>query len=88
MMENFFLAIITGLVIIIFAMLYRVIIGPSIYDRINALLVIGADIILLLIVIGFYLGRVGMYIDISIAYGVLSFLILVVLARYFTGKET
>lgn len=87
-METFFLSIIVGLVIIIFAMLYRVIKGPSVYDRINALLVIGADIILLLLVIGFYLGRVGMYIDISIAYGVLSFLVLIVLARFFTGKET
>lgn len=86
-MENFFLAIIAGLVLIILIMIYRAIIGPSIFDRLNAILVIGADIILLLIVVGFYMDRVGMYVDIAIAYGILSFLILVVLAKYFSERE-
>ena len=86
-MENFFLAILAGLVVIILIMIYRAIIGPSIFDRLNAILVIGADIILLLIVVGFYMDRVGMYVDIAIAYGILSFLILVVLAKYFSEME-
>lgn len=87
-MDKLFLGLIVGLVLIILLMLVRVFQGPSVYDRLNGLGVIGADIILLLVLIGYYNKRADMFVDISIAYAILGFISLVVIAKYFEGEET
>jgi multicomponent Na+:H+ antiporter subunit F len=68
-------------------MLYRVLKGPSVYDRLNGLNVIGVDTILLLVLFGYLDGRPDMFVDISIAYAILGFISLVVLAKFLGGKE-
>lgn len=85
-MDKLFLALVVGLIIIIVLMLFRVFKGPTVYDRLNGLGVIGTDTILLLILFGFLNGRVDMYVDIAISYGVLGFISLVVLAKYLEDK--
>ena len=57
-----------AVVIIIGLMLFRVFQGPTIYDRMNGLGVIGADTILLLVLFGYMDGRPDMYVDIAISY--------------------
>ena len=52
-----------AVVIIIGLMLQRVFQGPTIYDRMNGLGVIGADTILLLVLFGYIDGRPDMYVD-------------------------
>ncbi len=84
--DHLFIALIIGLLIIIILMLYRVIKGPTAFDRLNGLGVIGTDTILLLILFGFLNKRVEMYVDIAIAYGILGFISLVVLAKYIESK--
>ncbi|MFZ5943950.1 MAG: monovalent cation/H+ antiporter complex subunit F [Bacillota bacterium] len=87
-MDAVFYGLIVGLVIVILLMLIRVFQGPSVYDRLNGLGVIGADTILLLVLFGYIDKRPDMYVDISIAYAVLGFISLVVIAKYIGGKET
>lgn len=84
--DYFFMALIVGIGIVIFAMMFRVFQGPSIYDRLNGLGVIGADTILLLILIGYIDKRPDMYVDISISYAILGFISSVVIAK-FVGRK-
>ena len=75
-----------AVVIIIGLMLFRVFQGPTIYDRMNGLGVIGADTILLLILFGYLDGRPDMYVDIAISYAILGFICSVIVAKYMGGK--
>lgn len=84
--DLFFMALIAGLGVVIFAMMFRVFQGPTIYDRLNGLGVIGADTILLLILIGYIDKRPDMYADISISYALLGFISSVVFAKYVGSK--
>lgn len=76
-----------AVVIIIGLMLFRVFQGPTIYDRMNGLGVIGADTILLLILFGYMDGRPDMYVDIAISYAILGFICSVIVAKYMGGKD-
>ena len=86
-MLNFFTAIMAGYVLLVILMLYRVLKGPTIFDRLNGLGVIGTQIIILLILIGFIDDRVDMFVDIAVSYSLLGFVSLLVLAKYLTEEE-
>lgn len=85
-LEKFFVALIGGLIFIVLLMSFRVFKGPTVFDRLNGLGVIGTDAILILILIGFLENRVEMYVDIAISYAILGFISLVVIAKYLEGK--
>ena len=76
-----------AVVIIIGLMLQRVFQGPTIYDRMNGLGVIGADTIVLLVLFGYIDGRPDMYVDIAISYAILGFICSVIVAKYLGGKD-
>lgn len=76
-----------AVVIIIGLMLQRVFQGPTIYDRMNGLGVIGADTILLLVLFGYIDNRPDMYVDIAISYAILGFICSVIVAKYMGGKD-
>ena len=76
-----------AVVIIIGLMLFRVFQGPTIYDRMNGLGVIGADTILLLVLFGYMDGRPDMYVDIAMSYAILGFICSVIVAKYMGGKD-
>ncbi|MBQ5659212.1 MAG: pH regulation protein F [Peptococcaceae bacterium] len=75
-----------AVVIIIGLMLFRVFQGPTIYDRMNGLGVIGADTVLLLVLFGYMDKRPDMYVDIAISYAILGFICSVIVAKYMGGK--
>lgn len=87
MMTAFFYFILVATIGLIVLMLYRVFVGPTIFDRLNGLGVIGADTIMLLMIIGYIDGRPEMYIDIALSYALLGFVSSVVIARYVEGVE-
>lgn len=68
-------------------MLYRAYKGPSVYDRMNAVGVIGADVIVLIVLFGYLDKRPDMYVDISMAYAFLGFIGSVVVAKFLGGKK-
>jgi multicomponent Na+:H+ antiporter subunit F len=76
-----------GIVIMIGCMLYRVIKGPSIYDRLNGIFVIGTDIIILLLLLGYADGRMDMYVDIALYYAFLGFISTIVIARFIRRRD-
>lgn len=86
-MDMVYKILLVAMVILVAVMLPRVFEGPTIYDRLNGLGVIGADTILLLVLIGFVDGRPDMYVDIAISYAILGFISSVIIAKYIGGKK-
>ncbi|MCU6763131.1 putative monovalent cation/H+ antiporter subunit F [uncultured Roseburia sp.] len=86
-MHTIYLIIMAVLLFIIFLMVIKMIKGPSIYDRMNGLSVIGANVVILLVLYGFLDGRPEMFIDIAIAYGILGFVTNIIVAKYLGGKK-
>ena len=70
--EMFFLFVLSALASLIGVYLYRVIRGPSVFDRVLGLNGISTKAIILLIVIGTVYGRVDMFVDISTGYALLN----------------
>ena len=86
-MNTIWSVVMVAVVIIIGLMLQRVFQGPTIFDRMNGLGVIGADTILLLVLFGYVDGRPDMYVDIAISYAILGFICSVVVAKNLGGKN-
>ena len=70
---------------IIFALL-RLIIGPTSFDRVVALDTLNIIITASIVLIAFIL-KSSLYLDIALAYGILSFLETIVFARFLEGKQ-
>ena len=86
-MNVIFLALMVSIIFVIAMMLERVFQGPTIYDRMNGLGVIGADTILMLVLFGYLDERPDMYIDIALSYAMLGFIGSVIVAKYLGGKN-
>ena len=86
-MNIIFAVLMISIIFVIGMMLQRVFQGPTVYDRMSGLGVIGADTILLLVLFGYIDGRPDMYVDIAIAYAMLGFLDSVIIAKYLGGKD-
>lgn len=86
-MNVIWIILMLAIVVIIGLMLQRVFQGPTVYDRMNGLGVIGADTILLLVLFGYIDGRPDMYVDIAISYAILGFVGSVIIAKYLGGKN-
>ena len=83
-MQIIFYIMMVAILLIIGTMLQR---GPTIFDRMNALGVIGADTILLLVLFGYIDKRPDMYVDIAISYAILGFIGSLIVAKFIGGKR-
>lgn len=86
-MTAFFLYSSVVLTIIIAVPLYRVIKGPTVYDRLIATNAIATKTIVLICLIGFLYGRIDMFIDITLAYAILGFIGSLIIAKYLTSRR-
>lgn len=86
-MDTIFKFLIFGTVLVMGLMLVRVLKGPSVYDRLNGLFVIGIDVIFLLLLVGFSIDRQDMFVDIAITYGILGFLSTMIIAMFLGGTH-
>lgn len=86
MMDKFFLYYTIVLTVIIFIPLYRVVKGPTIFDRMLGAGAIGTKTMVLILAIGFIFNRVDMFVDITLAYAVLNFIGTIAIAK-FLGTE-
>ena len=68
-------------------MLIRVLKGPSIFDRLNGIFVIGLDIIFVLLLVGYATDRADMFVDIAISYGLLGFVSTMIVAMFLGGTH-
>lgn len=65
---------------------YRVAAGPTVYDRILGVGVMGTKAIVLITLVGFIFDRFDMFIDIALAYALLNFIGTVAIAKYLERK--
>lgn len=86
-MDTFLLALTVFLVLLFVASLYRVAAGPTIFDRAIGVGLIGTNAVLVLVLIGFLYNRVDMFVDLALAYGMLNFIGVVALAKYFEHQR-
>jgi multicomponent Na+:H+ antiporter subunit F len=85
-MKIFFLYILVLLAILLGVYLYRVLQGPTIFDRVLGLNGISTKAIILLIVMGTYFERVDMFVDISTGYALLNLVGALAVAKYLERK--
>ena len=85
-MKIFFLYILVLLAILLGVYLYRVLQGPTIFDRVLGLNGISTKAIILLIVMGTYLERVDMFVDISTGYALLNLVGALAVVKYLEQK--
>lgn len=67
--------------------LYRVLAGPTIFDRLLGINLIGTKAIILLLLLGVLSGRTEMFVDISLSYALISLVGVLTLAKTFEGPR-
>ena len=78
-------AVLTAIVVVlagVLLVLYRVISGATLHDRILAVNVIGTKTIVLLALVGFLYRRPGFFLDIALAYALINFIATIAVLRY------
>jgi multicomponent Na+:H+ antiporter subunit F len=86
---NAFLSALTvGIALTMSLSLFRLLRGPTLWDRLSGLGLIGTKTIVLLLLIGTVTGREDIFVDITLSYTLISFIGALALAKYFEGKET
>jgi multicomponent Na+:H+ antiporter subunit F len=83
-MNTFFLYSAVVLTAIIAVPLYRVVRGPTVYDRLVGANAVATKTIVLICLIGFLYDRISMFVDITLAYAILGFLGSLMMAKYLT----
>ncbi|HYE90842.1 MAG TPA: monovalent cation/H+ antiporter complex subunit F [Terriglobales bacterium] len=79
------LAIAAGVVMLglVAVYVYRLAVGPTVFDRLLGLSGFGTKTTLVLLLIGAGYERLEMFVDLSLAYALLSFVGAIAAARYF-----
>jgi multicomponent Na+:H+ antiporter subunit F len=88
MMEAFILNISLAIGLLVLLSLYRAVTGPMVLDRVVSVGVIGTKTTVLLIMMGVIYRRVDMFVDISIAYAMLSFIATLAAAKFFLVRKS
>lgn len=85
-LEGFFLinSLILGLFVLL--CLYRVVFGPTLFNRLIGANVIGTKTLIILALMGFIYRRIEMFIDISLVYALLNFIVTLAAAKYLQRK--
>ena len=86
-MQDYFVALAVVLTIIIFLPLIRVILGPTLYDRMLGAGAIATKTMVLVLLIGFVFDRVDMFVDITMAYAALNFIGVIAIAKYLGSRR-
>jgi multicomponent Na+:H+ antiporter subunit F len=82
MTEYFPIIMGVALFIMMIPVFYRIWVGPTGFDRILGVNVIGTKTAVLLVIIGTVYDRVDMFVDFAIAYALLNFVGAIVVSRY------
>lgn len=86
-MTAFFLYSTVILTIIIAIPLYRVIKGPTVFDRLMGTNAIASKTIVLICLLGYIFDRIEMFIDITLAYAILGFISIMAIAKFVSSKR-
>lgn len=87
-MTLFLVFVLYILALMIVMYLYRVVRGPTVFDRVLGLNGISTKAIILLVVIGTVYERVEMFVDISTGYALLNLVGALAIAKYLEQRGT
>ncbi len=76
------------LAIVIVIPFYRVVKGPTVFDRLLGAGTIGTKTMVLICIIGFEFQRIDMFVDITLAYAILNFIGVIAIAKYFETQRS
>ena len=82
-MNGLVTVLIVLVVVIISIPFYRVVRGPTVFDRLLAIGAIGGKIIALILLFGLLFERLEMFVDIALGYAILNFIGGIAMAEYF-----
>jgi multicomponent Na+:H+ antiporter subunit F len=85
-MTTFFFFVLITLTALMLVYFYRVVRGPSVFDRVLGLNGISTKAIVLLVVIGTLFERVDMFVDISTGYAPLNLVSALAIAKFLEEK--
>jgi multicomponent Na+:H+ antiporter subunit F len=86
--EIFLVIVLLILVVAIFASFIRLIIGPTIWDRLLMVNLISVKVVLFVAIYAIYVGST-LILDIAISYGIIGYLTITLLSKYIMtgGRE-
>jgi multicomponent Na+:H+ antiporter subunit F len=87
-MHEFFLFVLIALAALIVVYLYRVVRGPTVFDRLLGVNGISTKAIILLVVIGTIYERLEMFVDVSTGYALLNLVGALAVAKYLEQRGT
>lgn len=87
-LETVVIALTIGVALTMLLSLYRLLSGPTLWDRLSGLGLLGTKTIVLLLLIGRLVRREDIFVDITLSYALISFIGSIALAKYFEGKES
>lgn len=79
-----------ALVLVLLLPFYRILKGPTVFDRLLGASAIGTKTVVLVCLLGALYERLDMFIDIAIAYAILNFIGCIAVAKYYNtprGQE-
>lgn len=82
-----FLAIAITVAVLVVLPLYRVVTGPTLFDRVIAVGLIGTNGVLLLATLGFVYRRIDMFVDLAIVYALLNFVGTIAAGKYLERRR-
>jgi multicomponent Na+:H+ antiporter subunit F len=82
-MNTMFSLLILIVVIILSIPFYRVVRGPTVFDRLLAIAAIGGKTVALILLFGLLFDRLSMFVDIALGYALLNFIAAIAVAEYF-----
>jgi multicomponent Na+:H+ antiporter subunit F len=82
-MNQFFLALGVLIGVVLLLPFYRVMQGPTLFDRLLGASAVGSKTITMVLLLGFLFNRVDMFVDISMGYAILNFVGVLAMAKYF-----
>lgn len=86
-MESFFVYYTIILALIISIPFYRVVKGPTVFDRLIGAGAIGTSTIVIILLVGILYDRLEMFVDIALAYAVLNFITTLIISKYFSTEK-
>lgn len=66
---------------------YRVVKGPTVFDRMLGVGMIGTKTVMLICLLATFFGRMSMFVDIAVSYAMLNFIGALVVAKYLDRSE-
>ena len=67
--------------------LYRVQVGPTVFDRLIAIALLTVNTVVLIALLGFIFERPIFFLDIALSYALLTFVFPIALGRYFSARD-